>query len=69
MLLKEAILKRVAHHLPGNVRGLARRLYYRNGLWGHPALQKFGTIQDLYYWKSDGNLDTLLLLQNYFSAG
>ena len=27
-----------------------------------------GTVQDLYYWASDGDLDTLLLLQNYFSA-
>ena len=31
-------------------------------------MKKVGTVQDLYYWASDGDLDTLLVLQNYFSA-
>ena len=33
-----------------------------------PALKRFGTVQDLYYWVAEGKLDTVLLLQNYFSA-
>ena len=31
-------------------------------------MKRYGTVQDLYYWVSDGDLDTLLVLQNYFSA-
>jgi len=31
-------------------------------------MRRFGTVQDLYYWVYNGNIDTLLLLQNYFSA-
>jgi hypothetical protein len=68
IVVKEEVLKKVANHLPGSVRSLAKRLYRRNSHWAHPALKKFGTVQDLYYWVADGNLDTLLLLQNYFSA-
>ena len=36
--------------------------------WAHPGLKEIGTVQDLYFWASDGDLDTILLLQNYFSA-
>ena len=67
-LVKEDFLKGVASHLPKNMRTLARRAYRRDRHWAHPALKRFGTVQDLYYWVSDGGLDTLLLLQNYFSA-
>jgi hypothetical protein len=31
-------------------------------------MKGFGTVQDLYYWVANGELDTLLILQNYFSA-
>jgi hypothetical protein len=68
IVVKEEVLKKVANHLPGSVRSLAKRLYRRGRHWAHPALKKFGTVQDLYYWVADGKLDTLLLLQNYFSA-
>lgn len=54
--------------LPSNLRPLAKRLYYRGRHPSHPALKRFGTVQDLYYWVADGNLDTELLLQNYFSS-
>jgi len=54
--------------IPSNLRPLAKRLYYRNRHPAHPSLKRFGTVQDLYYWVADGNLDTVLLLQNYFSA-
>jgi hypothetical protein len=30
-------------------------------------MKRFGTVQDLYYWVADDNLDTQLMLQNYFS--
>ena len=62
------VLRKAARLLPGNVRSLARDLYYRDRHWAHPALKNFGTVQDLYYWIADGKLDTLLLIQNYFSA-
>jgi hypothetical protein len=68
MMLKEKILKKAADYLPGNLRPLARSLYYRGKHWAHPALKGFGTVQDLYYWVADGDLDTLLVLQNYFSV-
>ena len=66
-LVQETLYK-AAGHLPGNLRSLARRIYYRDPHWAHSALKQFGTVQDLYFWIADGNLDTLLLLQNYFSA-
>ena len=66
--VKEDLLKAVARRLPLKVRTLGKRVYRRNRHWAHPALKRFGTVQDLYYWVADGNVDTLLLLQNYFSA-
>ena len=68
MLMREQVLKKVARHLPKGARPWLRSLYHRNAHWAHPALKGFGTVQDLYYWVADGNLDTLLLLQNYFSV-
>ena len=64
----EAVLKKAASYLPGNVRGLAKKLYYRDRHWAHPALKGHGTVQDLYYWVADGDLDTVVIGQNYFSA-
>ncbi len=61
-------LVRTARFLPAPLKSIARRLYYRSGHWAHGDLKRFGTVQDQYYWVSDGNLDTLLLLQNYFSV-
>jgi hypothetical protein len=66
--MKYSMLRRVYRRLPGSWRPFAEKLYYRGRHWAHPALKKFGTVQDLYYWVEDGKLDTLLLLQNYFSA-
>ena len=54
--------------LPRPLRSAARRAYL---YWRHPVhtdLKGTGTVQDLYYWTTDGNVDTLLLLQNYFSV-
>ena len=62
------LLRKVARKLPDPVRSLARTAYYRGGHWAHSDMRRFGTVQDLYYWVSDGYIDTLLLLQNYFSA-
>ena len=64
----ERVLKRVADLLPVSLRSVAKRMFYRDRHWAHPALKRFGTVQDLYYWTADGSLDTVLLLQNYFSA-
>ena len=68
ILGKQQIIKVVADRLPWGLKPLARMVY----LWGrhrsHPVLKEFGTVQDLYYWVSDDNFDTLLLLQNYYSA-
>jgi hypothetical protein len=60
--------KSVAGNLPHPIRSVLRRLYLR---WRHPvhsSLKGTGTVQDLYYWTVDENIDTMLLLQNYFSA-
>ena len=65
---KEAILRKGVRLLPNGMRDYARMVYRRGKHWAHPDLKGFGTVQDLYYWASDGNLHTLLLLQNYFSA-
>jgi len=67
-LVPERILRRSASFLPANVRSLAKNVFFKDRHWAHPDLKKFGTIQDLYYWVSDGSKDTLLLLQNYYSA-
>ena len=66
--IKQDILKAVSNSLPHTVSSFAKRVYFRNRVTVHPSLKKFGTVQDLYYWVADGNLDTLLLLQNYFSV-
>ena len=66
--MKYSVLRRVYRRLPSSWTPLAGRLYYRGRHWAHPDLKKFGTVQDLYYWVADGNLDTLLLLQNYYSV-
>ena len=63
----ENVLRTLARRLPTNLRSLAKNMYYRDRHYAHPAMKKFGTVQDLYYWVADGNLDTLLLLQNHFS--
>jgi hypothetical protein len=62
------LLAQGARVLPAPLRKLGKRLYYGARVPNHPAMKKFGTVQDLYYWVSDGEVDTLLLLQNYFSA-
>lgn len=68
MATKEAVIRGVYNHLPGGLKAVGKRLYNRGRHWAHPALKALGTVQDLYYWVADGNLDTLLLLQNYFSV-
>lgn len=67
-VIAEAVLRRVANYLPGDLRSQARKLYRLHKHWAHPALKGFGTVQDLYYWVANDGLDTLLILQNYFSA-
>ena len=68
MLTRIGIQGIAAKVIPANLRPLAKRLYYRGRHPSHPAMKRFGTVQDLYYWVADGNLDTVLLLQNYFSS-
>ena len=67
-MIQERLIKYAAKRMPKRFKGLARRVYYRGRHWAHPGMKDVGTVQDLYYWVADGNLDTLLLLQNYFSA-
>jgi len=67
-MIKPQVLAKMARKLPGPFRSLARAAYYKGAHWAHSDMRRFGTVQDLYYWVSDGNIDTLLLLQNYFSA-
>lgn len=62
------VLRKAANFLPGNLKNRVKKAYYRNRHWAHPSLKRFGTVLDLHYWVSDGNLDTLLLLQNYYSV-
>ena len=62
------VISTISRHLPAALKPLARKIYRRNRHWAHPSMRKYGTVQDLYYWVSDGNLDTLLVLQNYFSS-
>ena len=58
----------VAGRLPPPMLSVARRLYFGWRHAFHPSLKGKGTVQDLYYWAADENLDTMLLLQNYFSV-
>ena len=64
----QGLLKTVSSHMPVGLRSIAKRVYFSRRHWAHPAMRKFGTVQDLYYWVADGDLDTLLLIQNYFSV-
>ena len=67
-MIKGVTLRGLGKYLPRSLRPLARSFFYRGRNPIHPELKKVGTVQDLYYWVSDGSLDTILLLQNYFSA-
>lgn len=67
-MLQENLMRFASRHLPPGLKSLAKTVYFRGGHWAHPSLKGFGTVQDLYYWVSDEQLDSLLLLQNYFSA-
>ena len=67
-MLTEQAIRRAGRLIPGNVRSVVKQLVFKNRHWAHSGLKGFGTVQDLYYWVADGSKDTLLLLQNYFSA-
>ncbi len=54
--------------LPPRLRLQIKTILVKNGCWNNSALTGKGVINDLYYWVSDENLDTLLPLQNYFSV-
>ncbi|MQF67072.1 hypothetical protein FIM07_01350 [SAR202 cluster bacterium AD-802-F09_MRT_200m] len=62
------VLRATAKLLPINARSWAKRIVFKNRHWAHPDLKQFGTVQDLYYWISDGDKDTVLVLQNFYSA-
>lgn len=68
MLVTRSVSSKVAKFLPDPLRSVLRTVIRRHRHWAHPALKNYGTVQDLYYWTVDGEVDTLLLLQNYFSA-
>lgn len=64
----DAAAKAIAPHLPRSIK-LAVKQWLRKVC--HPAhlgLRGMGAVQDLYYWVSDGRLDTILPIQNYFSV-
>ncbi len=67
-MLQENLMRLASRHLPPSLKSIAKTVYFRGGHWAHPSLKGFGTVQDLYYWVADEKLDSLLLLQNYFSA-
>ena len=62
------ILTKLSQYLPPRLRTFVKTKYYRGRHPIHPLLKEVGSVQDLYYWTHDENLDTLLVLQNYFSA-
>ena len=61
-------IKSSVEHLPAPIHSAVKWLYDHKPQLAHPVLKGTGTIQDLYFWVSDGNLDTLILSQNYFSV-
>ena len=67
-MIKQAAMMTAVRRLPAPLKSLAKSVYFRGRHWAHGELKHIGTVQDLYYWVSNTNLDTLLLLQNYFSA-
>lgn len=67
-MMKQRILRKTVGMLPDSFGQKLKKLYYGRKHWAHPSLKKFGTVQDLYYWVANGSLDTVLPIQNYFSA-
>ncbi len=67
MDLNKTLVRKASRLLPGPLRVQVKKIYLKHNHWANPKLKRFGTVQDLYYWVSDENLDTLLILQNYFS--
>jgi hypothetical protein len=68
LIILRQIISRVGRYSPAKLRSWGRGIYYARRHPLHPGLKKFGTVQDLYYWMSDDQYDTVLMLQNYFSA-
>jgi hypothetical protein len=46
----------------------ARHIVYGGGHPNAPSVKTIGTVQDLYFWIADDEIDTILPLQNYFSV-
>lgn len=61
-------LTKFSRYLPSGLKAFIKTKYYRGRHPVHRSLKEVGTVQDLYYWTNDNHLDTLLILQNYFSA-
>ena len=67
-LTKIPLLRQTFNKLPSNWKSDLIYFYRRGEHWAHPDLKRYGTVQDLYYWVVDQQLDTVLPLQNYFSV-
>lgn len=67
MPLRARFIGAVRRYAPPAVRRLARALLGRGELSALPA-QRLGVVEDLCYWVSDGRVDTVVPLHNYFSV-
>ena len=64
----KTVMRRMVNLLPDDIGRVAMNVYRSQTHWAHPSLKGTGSVQDLYYWTSEDNVDTMLLLQNYFSV-
>jgi hypothetical protein len=67
MWVNDAV-KAIAPYFPKSVKSAAKRWLFKGRHPAHLGLRGTGVVQDLYYWVSDGRLDTFVPIQNYFSA-
>ena len=62
------LARRLARRLPPGMKRAARHIVYGGGHPNAPSVKTIGTVQDLYFWIADDEIDTILPLQNYFSV-
>jgi hypothetical protein len=67
-MIAEQWLRGLARPLPQPLKNTVRRLLYHRRTALHPAMRGQGVVQDLYYWRCDGRVDTVMLVHNYFSV-
>ena len=67
-LMLAPAMRTISRRIPKMTKAVVRRWLFKDQHWANPVLRARGTIQDLYYWRCDPRLDTVIVMHNYFSV-